>query len=80
MVEKAVALDILENIENDLKCGNKDKAIENIDKILNNKLYYLMAEYKKSKENWTKNKQRNEQNSFIKRLFHFFVVIIGYGH
>ena len=51
MVEKAVALDILENIENDLKCGNKDKAIENIDKILNNKLYYLMAEYKKSKEN-----------------------------
>lgn len=58
MVEKAVALDILENIENDLKCGNKDKAIENIDKILNNKLYYLMAEYKKSKEKYGKNSKK----------------------
>lgn len=58
MIEKAVALDILENIENDLKCGNKDKAIENIDKILNNKLYYLMAEYKKSQERYGKNSEK----------------------
>ena len=47
MIEKAVAIDILERIDADLRSGNTDKAIENIDKILNNKIYYLMVEYRK---------------------------------
>lgn len=58
MIEKAVALDILENIEEDLKCGNKDKAVESIDKILNNKLYNLMTEYKKIQEKYVKNSEK----------------------
>ena len=58
MIEKAVALDILENIEEDLKCGNKDKAVESIDKILNNKLYNLMTEYKKVLEKYGKNNKK----------------------
>ncbi len=58
MIEKAVAMDILENIENDLKCGNTDNAIENINKILNNKLYYLMLEYKKNQEKYGKNNRK----------------------
>lgn len=58
MVEKAIALDILENIENDLKCGNTDKAVENIDRILNNKLYNLLSEYKKIKEKYGKNSMK----------------------
>lgn len=58
MIEKAVAIDILENIEADLKNGNKDKAIENIDKILNNKLYKLLTEYKKSQEKYGKNHKK----------------------
>ena len=41
MIEKAVALNILEGIEKNLKGGNTDKAIESIDIILNNKLYIL---------------------------------------
>lgn len=58
MIEKAVALNILENIEKDLKCGNKDKAVESIDKILNNKLYNLMTEYKKVLEKYGKNNKK----------------------
>lgn len=58
MVEKTVAIDILESIEADLKNGNKDKAIENINKILNNKLYYLMLEYKKSQEKYGKDNEK----------------------
>lgn len=58
MVEKTVAIDILESIEADLKNGNKDKAIENINKILNNKLYYLITEYKKCQEKYGKNSEK----------------------
>lgn len=47
MIENLIAIDILEKIEADLRYGNTDRAIENIDKILNNKIYYLMVEYKK---------------------------------
>ena len=52
MIEKAVALNILEGIEKNLKGGNTDKAIESIDIILNNKLYNLMTEYKKVLEKY----------------------------
>lgn len=58
MVEKSVAIDILESIENDLKCGNKDKAMESIDKVLNNKLYNLMTEYRKRQEKYGKNSEK----------------------
>ena len=58
MIEKAVAIDILEKIEADLRYGNTDKAVENIDKILNNKLYNLMLEYKKSQEKYGKNNKK----------------------
>lgn len=58
MVEKTVAIDILEKIEADLKNGNKDKAIESIDKILNNKLYNFLLEYKKSQEKYGKNNKK----------------------
>lgn len=58
MIEKAVAIDILERIEVDLKNGNKDKAVESIDKILNNKLYNLMTEYKKRQEKYGKNNKK----------------------
>lgn len=58
MIEKAVAIDILERIDADLRSGNTDKAIENIDKILNNKIYYLMVEYKKIKEKYGKNSMK----------------------
>ena len=58
MIEKAVAIDILEGIEADLRYGNTDKAIKSIDKILNNKLYYLMLEYKKSQEKYGKNNKK----------------------
>ena len=58
MIEKAIALDILENIEEDLKCGNKDKAMESIDKVLNNKLYNLMTEYRKRQEKYGKNSEK----------------------
>ena len=58
MIEKTVAIDILENSEANLKNGNTDKAIKSIDKILNNKLYYLMLEYKKSQEKYGKNNKK----------------------
>ena len=58
MIEKAVAIDILERIDADLRSGNTDKAIENIDKILNNKIYYLMVEYRKMQEKYGKNSQK----------------------
>ena len=58
MIEKAVAIDILERIEADLRSGNTDKAIENIDKILNNKIYYLMVEYKKIQEKYGKDSEK----------------------
>lgn len=58
MIEKTVAIDILEKIEADLKNGNKDKAIESIDKILNNKLYNFLLEYKKSQEKYGKNNKK----------------------
>lgn len=58
MIEKTVAIDILEKIEADLRYGNTDKAMKSIDKILNNKLYNLMAEYKKSQEKYGKNSQK----------------------
>lgn len=58
MIEKAVAIDILEGIEADLRSGNTDKAMKSIDKILNNKLYYLMLEYKKSQEKYGKNNKK----------------------
>ncbi len=58
MIEKLVAIDILERIEADLRYGNTDKAMKSIDKILNNKLYYLMLEYKKSQEKYGKNNKK----------------------
>lgn len=58
MIEKAVALNILEGIEENLKGGNIDKAIESIDRILNNKLYNLMTEYKKVLEKYGKNNKK----------------------
>mgnify|MGYP005765364017 CR=1 FL=1 len=58
MVEKSVAVDILEGIEADLRRGNTDKAMENIDKILNNKIYYLMVEYKKIQEKYGKDSEK----------------------
>lgn len=58
MVEKSVAVDILEGIEADLRHGNTDKAMENIDKILNNKIYYLMVEYKKIQEKYGKDSEK----------------------
>lgn len=58
MIEKAVAIDILEKIEADLRYGNTDRAIENIDKILNNKIYYLMVEYKKIQEKYGKDSEK----------------------
>ena len=58
MIENLIAIDILEKIEADLRYGNTDRAIENIDKILNNKIYYLMVEYKKSQEKYGKNSQK----------------------
>lgn len=58
MIEKAVAIDILEGIEADLRYGNTDRAIENIDKILNNKIYYLMVEYKKIQEKYGKDSEK----------------------
>ena len=58
MIEKTVAIDILEKIEADLKNGNKDKAIESIDKILNNKLYNFLLEYKKRQEKYGKNNKK----------------------
>ena len=58
MIEKAVALNILEGIEKNLKGGNTDKAIESIDIILNNKLYNLMTEYKKVLEKYGKNNKK----------------------
>lgn len=61
MIEKAVAIDILERIEADLKNGNKDKAVESIDKILNNKLYNLMTEYKKIQEKYGKNSEKSKK-------------------
>ena len=47
MVEKSVAVDILEGIEADLRRGNTDKAMENIDKILNNKIYFFLPNNEK---------------------------------
>lgn len=58
MLEKAIAIDILERIEVDLKNGNKDKAVEIIDKILNNKLHDLMTEYKKIQEKYGKDNEK----------------------
>ena len=58
MIENLIAIDILEKIEADLRYGNTDRTIENIDKILNNKIYYLMVEYKKSQEKYGKNSQK----------------------
>ena len=58
MIEKAVAIHILEQIEADLKNEKKDKAIESIDRILNNKLYNLMTEYKKVLEKYGKNNKK----------------------
>lgn len=58
MIEQAVALNILEGIEENLKGGNTDKAIESIDRILNNKLYNLMTEYKKVLEKYGKNNRK----------------------
>ena len=58
MIEKLVAIDILERIEADLRSENTDKAMKSIDKILNNKLYYLMLEYKKSQEKYGKNNKK----------------------
>lgn len=58
MIKKTVAIDILEKIEADLKNGNKDKAIESIDKILNNKLYNFLLEYKKRQEKYGKNNKK----------------------
>lgn len=58
MIEKAVALNILEGIEKNLKGENTDKAIESIDIILNNKLYNLMTEYKKVLEKYGKNNKK----------------------
>ena len=53
-----IAIDILEKIEADLRYGNTDRAIENIDKILNNKIYYLMVEYKKIQEKYGKDSEK----------------------
>lgn len=58
MIEKAVAIDILEEIEADLRYGNTDKAMKSIDKILNNKIYYLMVEYRKMQEKYGKNSEK----------------------
>ena len=58
MIEKAVALNILEGIEENLKGGNIDKAIESIDRILNNKLSNLLSEYKKRQEKYGKNNKK----------------------
>ena len=58
MIEKAVALNILEEIEENLKGGNTDKAIESIDRILNNKLSNLLSEYKKRQEKYGKNNKK----------------------
>lgn len=58
MIEKAVAIHILEQIEADLKNEKKDKAMGSIDKILNNKLYKLMTEYKNRQEKYGKNSEK----------------------
>lgn len=58
MIEKAVAIDILEKIEADLMYGNTDTAIESIDRILNNKLSNLLSEYKKRQEKYGKNNKK----------------------
>jgi hypothetical protein len=58
MIENLIAIDILEKIEADLRYGNTDRAIENIDKILNNKIYYLMVEYKKIQEKYGKDSEK----------------------
>ena len=58
MIENLIAIDILEKNEVDLRYGNTDRAIENIDKILNNKIYYLMVEYKKIQEKYGKDSEK----------------------
>ena len=58
MVEKSVAVDILEGIEADLRRGNTDKTVENIDRILNNKLYNLLLEYRKMQEKYGKDSKK----------------------
>ena len=58
MIENLIAIDILEKIEADLRYGNTDRAIENIDKIINNKIYYLMVEYKKIQEKYGKDSEK----------------------
>ena len=58
MIEKAVAIHILEQIEADLRHGNTEKAMKSIDKILNNKLYKLMTEYKNRQEKYGKNSEK----------------------
>ena len=58
MIEKAVAIHILEQIEADLRHGNTEKAVENIDRILNNKLYNLLLEYRKMQEKYGKDSKK----------------------
>ena len=58
MIENLIAIDVLEKVEADLRYGNTDRAIENIDKILNNKIYYLMVEYKKIQEKYGKDSEK----------------------
>ena len=61
MIEKAVAIHILEQIEADLRHGKTEKAMKSIDKILNNKLYYLMSQYKKNQEKYGKNSEKSKK-------------------
>lgn len=58
MLEKELVINFLEKIKENLSTGDSKSALENIDKIINNKMYNLIKKYKKMQQIYDKDNKK----------------------
>ena len=58
MLEKELIINFLEKIKENLSTGDSKSALENIDKIINNKMYNLIKKYKKMQQIYDKDNKK----------------------
>ena len=66
MLEKELVINFLEKIKENLSTGDSKSALENIDKIINNKMYNLIKKYKKMQQIYDKDNKKIIKN--IKKI------------